>query len=71
MDFSQALTRLKGGDKLSRFGWNGPNQYIAVQHPDENSKMGLPYIYIQTVQGLLVPWLASQGDLLADDWHVV
>jgi len=30
--------------------------------------MTLPYIYITTVQGDLVPWLASQTDLLAADW---
>ena len=30
--------------------------------------MGLPYLYIKTVDGKLVPWLASQTDLLAEDW---
>lgn len=30
--------------------------------------MTLPYIYMRTVQGDLVPWLASQTDLLANDW---
>jgi hypothetical protein len=30
--------------------------------------MTLPFIFISTVQGDLVPWLASQTDLLADDW---
>lgn len=27
------------------------------------------YIVISTVEGDLVPWVASQTDLLADDWH--
>ena len=72
MDFSQALVELKKtGSKLSREGWNGPNQYIELQKPDENSKMTLPYIFIRTVQEELVPWLASQTDLLAEDWKVV
>lgn len=30
--------------------------------------MGLPYIYMSTVDGKLVPWLASQTDMLAEDW---
>lgn len=30
--------------------------------------MTLPYIFITTVQGDRVPWLASQTDLLAEDW---
>jgi hypothetical protein len=33
--------------------------------------MTLPYIFMKTVQGDLVPWLASQTDLLAEDWSVV
>ncbi len=51
-----------------RQGWNGKGQYIALQVPDENSKMSLPYIYISTVMGDLVPWLASQTDILSEDW---
>lgn len=54
--------------KFTRKGWNGKDQYIQIQIPDEHSKMSLPYVYIKTVQGDLVPWLASQTDLLADDW---
>ena len=54
--------------KFTRKGWNGKDQYIQIQNPDKNSKMTRPYVYIKTVQGDLVPWLASQTDLLADDW---
>lgn len=70
-DFSEALSRLKEGDQLTRLGWNGPNQFIKLQRPDDFSKMNLPYLYINTVQGKLVPWLASQTDLLAEDWMVI
>lgn len=70
-DFSEALIALKSGFKVARQGWNGKGQYLALQTPDENSKMTLPYIYISTVQGKLVPWLASQTDLLENDWEVV
>lgn len=67
--FEEALVNLKGGLSVARYGWNGANQFLTVQRPDEHSKMTLPYIYITTVQGDLVPWLASQTDLLAEDWY--
>ena len=70
MDFGDALKRLKAGDHVARVGWNGPGQWLKLQRPDANSKMTLPYIYISTVQADLVPWLASQTDLLAEDWRV-
>tara|TARA_R100001530_G_scaffold53910_1_gene39800 strand:- start:109 stop:327 length:219 start_codon:yes stop_codon:yes gene_type:complete len=68
MTFGDALEFLKKGENVQRSGWNGPGQYLTLQVPDEHSKMTLPYIYIRTVQGDLVPWLASQTDMLADDW---
>ena len=71
MDFGSAINRLKAGMKVARSGWNGKGQYLQLQRPDINSKMTLPYIYIRTVQGDLVPWLASQSDMLAGDWSVV
>lgn len=71
LDFGSALAMLKVGAALSRINWNGPDQYIRLQRADWASKMTLPYFYIRTVQGDLVPWLASQTDLLAHDWYVV
>lgn len=68
MNFGEAILALKVGYRVSRENWNGPNQFLKLQVPDENSKMTLPYIYISTVQGDLVPWLASQTDILSDDW---
>lgn len=70
MNFSEALEELKKGNSVTRKNWNGKGQQIKLQVPDENSKMTLPYIYIKTVQGDLVPWLASQTDLLSEDWEV-
>lgn len=67
-DFGIALDALRGGRRVARNGWNGKGQWIALQEPNENSKMSLPYLYIRTVGGDLVPWLASQTDLLANDW---
>lgn len=69
MDFGDALQALQRGGQVRRAGWNGKGQWIELQRPDAHSKMTLPYIYIKTVQGDLVPWLASQTDLLANDWE--
>ena len=65
-----AIKQMHNGLRVTRQGWNGPDQYLELQTPDENSKMTLPYIYIRTVQGDLVPWLASQTDILATDWEI-
>ncbi len=69
--FSNALYRLKEGKRVTRAGWNGKSMWLELQTPDVNSKMKLPYIYMSTAQGSLVPWLASQTDLLAEDWYLV
>jgi hypothetical protein len=71
MDFGGALHHLKFNRRLRRAGWNGKGMWLELQTPDEHSKMTLPYIYMSTAQGDLVPWLASQTDILADDWEVV
>ena len=77
MNFSQALESLKNGGKVCRSGWNGKGLWLELQNPDENSKMTLPYVYInypsdaKTTPGARVPWLASQTDLLSDDWETV
>ena len=72
MDFGDVVKKMKNrGGRFARAGWNGKNMYIQLQVPDEHSKMSLPYIYMRTVQGDLVPWLASQTDMLADDWMEV
>ena len=70
MNFGAALAALKSGQRVSRSGWNGKGMWLALQRPDEHSKMTLPYVYMSTAQGDLVPWLASQTDILAEDWAV-
>lgn len=67
MDIGQAVNRLRSGGRVARAGWNG--MFIELQTPDAHSKMTLPYVYMFTAQGDLVPWLCSQTDLLADDWE--
>ena len=71
MDFSFALTCLKEGRRVTNLEWNGKDMYIEVQRPDEHSKMGLPYIYLKTVDGEFVPWLASQQDIFSEKWDVL
>ncbi len=71
MNFGGALEELEDGQAVARVGWNGPGQYLELQVPDEHSKMALPYIYLSTMQGHFVPWVASQTDVLANDWQVV
>lgn len=71
MTFSEALRLLKQGRKLARTGWNGRDMWIKLQVPDQHSMMTLPYLYMRTVDGRFVPWLASQTDLLEDDWEDV
>lgn len=69
--FGTALFILKRGGSVSRSGWNGKKMHLELQVPDEHSKMTLPYIFMHTAQGDLVPWLASQTDILATDWAEV
>ncbi len=71
MNFGQAIEALKQGKKVARAGWNGKNMHLELQRPDAHSKMTLPYIYMYTAQGDNVPWLASQTDILSEDWTVV
>lgn len=77
MDFGKAIEALKAGKKVCREGWNGKGLWLELQTPDEHSKMTLPYIYINyppdavNTPGARVPWLASQTDMLAEDWTIV
>lgn len=71
MDFSEALKLIKDGKKVTRDGWNGKDMFIELQVPDVNSKMRRPYIFVSPQDRFLVPWVASQTDLLADDWRRV
>ncbi len=69
--FSAALFALKEGNMVARSGWNGKGMWLKLQTPTNKSKMTLPYIYMKTADNNLVPWLASQSDILADDWFII
>ena len=70
MHFGDALTLLKAGHKLERKGWNGHGMWVELQTPDTHSKMRLPYLFLSYPDGRTVPWLASQTDMLEDDWQI-
>jgi hypothetical protein len=69
-DIGWAVKQMHDGRRVCRAGWNGRNMWLSLQRPDENSKMSLPYVYMYTAHGDLVPWLCSQSDLLATDWEI-
>ena len=78
LTFGQALEALKQGRRIQRSGWNGKGMWLSLQTPDANSKMTLPYIFIEYPSGhpaypfgSRVPWLASQTDVLSNDWGIL
>ena len=77
MHFGQALEAVKQGKAIRRAGWNGSGLSVKAQFPDANSKMTLPYLYIEypedakTTPGARCPWLASQTDIMAEDWQII
>lgn len=70
-DMGWVLRQLKNGKKVMRRGWNGRGMWLELQVPDVFSKMTLPYVFINYSDGNRVPWLASQTDLLMQDWELV
>lgn len=83
MNFGKALEALKAGLNVARAGWNGKGLKLGLCTPVENSDMTLPYIFMAYPStpasesapanhiNASVPWLASQTDMLAEDWKVV
>lgn len=81
--FSQALYALKDGHKVHREGWHGKGMFLyyvpaatyKAQTAIAKAEFGeevpyLAYIAMKTVTGHVVPWLASQTDILAEDWVI-
>jgi hypothetical protein len=82
-DFSEALRLLKQGIRVARKGWNGKNMFIFLV-PGSRFNVSRPpllgiypegteinyhaHVDMRTADGTIVPWLASQTDLLAEDW---
>jgi hypothetical protein len=77
MNFGQALEALKEGSKVCRKGWNGKGMWLQFVPylSDNNSTIPndytcLPWIGMKTADNKFVPWLASQTDVLAEDWEI-
>ncbi|GKX60181.1 DUF2829 domain-containing protein [Leminorella grimontii] len=81
--FGLAVEALKKGLKVSRRGWNGKGMWLILVLPPQSASAAqpmytvdglnerlLPYIAMRTADGGLVPWLASQTDVLSEDWVI-
>ena len=74
LTFGEALEQLKKGLRVSRFGWNGKGMWLELveEYSALNIKNGLlPWIGMKTVDNCFVPWVASQSDMLTQDWFIV
>ena len=83
MNFGKAINLLKEGKKLKRKGWNGKNQYIElatnISYKNVDGKiininhktMGNKAIAFIGTSGVQIGWLASQSDMLSDDWELI
>lgn len=77
MNFGEALEAVKRGNYIARRGWNGKGMYVfltpstVTKHEGSFTKVQ-GHLWMYTAQGELQPgWLASQSDMLADDWELV
>lgn len=83
MDFGEAIKAAKSGAKIRREGWNGKNQYVelatCISYKNaegvivnaEHDAIGNQALAFVGTSGVQIGWLASQSDMLADDWNVV
>ena len=83
--FGEALEHLKQEGLVARTGWNGKGMFLFMVYgkditetingtygdPQDKPKEVLDASYMKTADGKLVPWLASQTDLLSEDWVIV
>lgn len=86
MDFGDAICALKRGQRVSRNGWNGKGMFLFLVsgsvfkvnrppllgiYPEGTEIKYHSHIDIKTADGQIVPWLASQVDMLSEDWVIV
>ena len=82
LTFGEALEAIKQGKKAKRQGWNGKHQYIELGYcfsymnsigkiiNPHHENIGSNAIIFHGTSGEQVGWLASQADMLADDWVI-
>lgn len=86
LSFGLAVEALKKGCKVARSGWNGKGMFLFLVngstfkvnrppllgiYPEGTEVNYCPHIDMKTADDKIVPWLASQTDVLADDWQIV
>lgn len=86
LSFSDALEHIKAGGKVARSGWNGKDMFVFLVpgstfkvsrapllgiYPEGTEINYHAHIDMRTADGQIVPWLASQTDILANDWGIV
>ena len=83
MTFGEAIENMKKGEKVARRGWNGKKQYIqlatGISYKTaqgeivncEHDAIGNKAIAFVRTSGVQMGWLASQADMLAEDWELV
>lgn len=76
MTFSEALVELKAGKKLQRSGWLNRVAFIVLVSQgdfelEDMEYASRPYIIYKGSDNRVVPWVATQTDLLGEDWLVV
>lgn len=79
LPFGLAIEALKKGSRVARAGWNGKGMWLMLVPFDLADKVAfqyaaldsLPWIGMKTADNKFVPWLASQTDMLAEDWVIV
>lgn len=86
MDFGDAIRALKKGKRVAREGWNGKGMFLFLVagstfkvnrapllgiYPEGTEINYHAHIDMKTAQGYVVPWLASQADMLSEDWMEV
>lgn len=83
MNFGEAICAVKAGKRIQREGWNGKKQYVElatcisyknahgeVINAEHNAIGNMALAFVGT-SGVQLGWLASQADMLANDWNIV
>lgn len=78
-NFGEAIRRLKNGSRMARSGWNGKGMFVTfcpAGGEDYTLSDGMEvtrrdYLYMKAADNTVVPWVATQTDILAEDWYEV
>ena len=83
MNFGDAIQHAKNGSRIQRSGWNGKNQYVelatCISYKNaageivncQHDAIGNAAFAFVGTSGVQIGWLASQSDMLAEDWQLV